>query len=87
MQSPVAPLAFLGICRLAKICKIGCMKPARPVLRVDYAMVKLQRAGFTAWLSERRTPRLRVDGHRSIAIIDGKVSRSEIDRILAKQRP
>jgi hypothetical protein len=63
------------------------MKPARPVLRVDYALIELQRAGFTAWLSERRMPRLMVDGHRSIAIIEGKVSRSEIDRILAKQRP
>jgi hypothetical protein len=82
-RAQLLPSLFLGICRLANRVHEAC--PSRPAcgLRPD----RTATGGLYRLAAGAANAAADGGWARSIAIIDGKVSSYEIDRILAKQRP
>ena len=56
------------------------------MIPVQIAISKLARAGLTAWLSERKDPRLMIkynnaNTHRSLVVLDGFISERALNSV------
>ena len=56
------------------------------MIPVQIAISKLARAGLTAWLSERKDPRLiiryKANTHRSLVVLDGFISERGLNSVI-----